>query len=479
MSIGLVLYTDGGAKQNTAGRTIRMGFGIHGYKFTTEKSKQGNGSGNHVLTQTGYVYKNEHDNDKQPEVNALNYFDIHGSSQLEGNSYLAEALALTKAIELALTHDDVEIVNVYTDSDIVTRLINDKTLKIVDGVPINSKGKPISNPQVILTLLEKVELINKTKTLTVRWVKGHSDFLGNQMSDILASLGTEYALNGREDTNIEVSEPKGYWKYEVEKSDLLNLKRLYFRTDSDTRNVYYMSNPKEDGLMGRRVANSSYSVVILKEEDPAINILRDKFDEVIDIPSLIATVRLDKLYSKQTHKFITKYKGAAIRAKLAKSRAFNLVYLDSEELAEEIYPQALSVRVIDNFNYLHNLLDAYMQNGKIDGITFDVTGEFYQSVEVKSKETKVYRKDLGLADRVSFKRDIPVLDKTVSVEFFANLGLDLPDRNTLKRLETSVEKIALVVWYNSSNIINYGFILKTDKDIGIWSNFFSNKLFIK
>lgn len=160
MSLGIVLYTDGGAKQNPAGRTLRMGFGVHGYLYNTEKSKQGNGAVKHVLTQTGYVNKNEHDQEKQPEVTAVTYFDIYGSSQAEGNSYAAEVLALINALKLILEYE-VETVNIFTDSEVVVRLVNDNNYKIVDGKPINTKGKPVSNPELITELLSLVTSVKE------------------------------------------------------------------------------------------------------------------------------------------------------------------------------------------------------------------------------------------------------------------------------------------------------------------------------
>lgn len=478
MSLGIVLYTDGGAKQNPAGRTLRMGFGVHGYLYNTEKSKQGNGAVKHVLTQTGYVNKNEHEQEKQPEVTAVTYFDIYGSSQAEGNSYAAEVLALINALKLILEYE-VGAVSIFTDSEVVVRLINDNNYKIIDGKPVNIKGKPVSHPELINELLTLVTAVREKTNLSVRWVKGHSDFVGNQFSDVLASLGTEFALNGKTDIKIEKTDAKGYWKYEVDKSSLLNLKRLYFRTDSEDRNVYYMSNPKKDELLGRRTTESCYSVVILKTPDKAIETLRNKFDDVIELPSLVASVRLDKLYSKNVHKNIITHGSSCIRAKLTNGRSFNLIYLDGEDIAEEIYPQALSMRMVDNFNYLKDILDGYNETGQIRGKVFDITGEFYELQTVKKETVRVLRKEVNLTDRVSVVKKIPVKGELVETTIHVNLGLDLPDRNTLKRIESEVEEVALAVWYNSETVVNYGFILKTKEGAGIWSNFFSNKLFLR
>jgi hypothetical protein len=58
------------------------------------------------------------------------------------------------------------------------------------------------------------------------------------------------------------------------------------------------------------------------------------------------------------------------------------------------------------------------------------------------------------------------------------LGIDLLDRNSLKRLETHDPKITLLTWRPDDLYFSYATIVKTKTCIGIWSGVFTNQRII-
>jgi ribonuclease HI len=408
------------------------------------------------------------------DMTAIEYYDFHGSTQDEGNSFVAELLALTESLKYfkdALV--DTTMFNIYTDSDSIVRIINDDKLRMsLVGEVVKNNGKKIKYQDLWAEFIELLNIIRSKTDINIRWVKGHSDQLGNQFADVLATLGLRYALAGVEGITHEVSPQQGYWKYEVEKNPLINLKRLYFRTDDTESKTIYMSNPKEDELIGRRLAESCYAVVNLATEDSVLNTVRSVYGSVMDQYSTLAMVRLDKLYSKRPHQYIAKHGIMALVQKFKKGK-FMFNFLDDVLLTEELYPAALSIRAMENFEFLSEVLKNYttgFSNTDIDYKLFDITDYFYTDETVNA--------DLRLADRVKITKPFDLDGKEVMVDYYINLGIDVLERNSLKRLEKEGTRIYLVVWRSGPTVLNYGTILDCKLGNGIWSNYFSNKIYL-
>lgn len=57
------------------------------------------------------------------------------------------------------------------------------------------------------------------------------------------------------------------------------------------------------------------------------------------------------------------------------------------------------------------------------------------------------------------------------------LGTDLLPRNNLKKLEELNPRVYLITWRESKNSLRYATVIECDSGIGIWSNFFADKVF--
>jgi hypothetical protein len=69
-------------------------------------------------------------------------------------------------------------------------------------------------------------------------------------------------------------------------------------------------------------------------------------------------------------------------------------------------------------------------------------------------------------------------NKVDTVELPVLFGLDIPPRNNLKKLEEHEPKIYLITWRDSERTLRYAFIIECKTGIGIWSNYFADRIFL-
>jgi len=105
------------------------------------------------------------------------------------------------------------------------------------------------------------------------------------------------------------------------------------------------------------------------------------------------------------------------------------------------------------------------------------------------KETKKYKKELievlKINDELINEKEyinIPIIktieDRELTVNCPLLLGLDLPPRNNLKKLESLNPTIKIMTWGNNTKL-EYAIIIESIGDIGIWSNYYSNTIFLR
>ena len=483
---GIVVYTDGGCKPNPG----KVGWGAHGYHYTTETDKQGNGLGSHILTRNGYVLNNAKNKESIDAVKVLEYYDFFGSSQTEGTNNLAEIDAVKNTLT-QVKDKDVHEITVYTDSDYVKRGLTEWTevwarndWKKKDGTDVNSRYNWES-------LLEVVKYIkDRGVTITINWVKGHSDNFGNIIADRLASLGVMYSISYIQRNEFKVTNAKGYWKSEVERNPLLGLKRLYFNplTDQNSTN-YYLADPGDDSDFGRRLSEAVYAIVKLNEPEPIINVVKNKQYQVTGEINSVIMLRLDRVYTPVIYDTILEHGHYSLVPNKNKG-SLGLDFLDKREVTKELYPTGLPLRAVENYSYLEEILEAYFQFKEGKEITnkyftsknikfTDVSSVFYENNTVSKKGKEVTSAALRKEFGVGFKTitvKVPYSDIVLDIDI--NLGLDTLDRNALKRVEDKNPKIYIVTWGDSEKA-NYCTIIDTDIGTGIWYNYFASQIFIK
>lgn len=483
----VVFYTDGGCKPNPG----LFGWGFHGYLYTIEREvKKPKKVNSWFITERGY--KNNVTEDTKYIIPEF-YIDSVGSSIVSGTNIRAEVLAVINALNYANTDlEDINNILIITDSDYIVKLLNGRLDKLYKSGWINEDRSMVQNFDILKIMHEAVFNIKKKDiSISVNWVKGHSGDLGNEIADDLATIGINYSKYKNNIISVNVNKsPNSYWKYNNIKHPLLNFKRLYFNSMAkyNTPGKYYQSDPGADDLIiGKSVSDIGYSVVLFNEPIDCLENIKEYQCKITNENNFIFTMKLDNVYNKDTFKYLDEYNSFSLTPD---KRTNNISSITGLPITKEINPTGLSLRAIDNFNTLEDILSKRMTLNKEDLLktafkiqAINITDILYDKND-KNKYTlkdevnslfKTFKVELDISDtyyKLSKKQN-----KFISVPLL--LGIDLPQRNNLKKIESSIEKLELVTWCASKESLRYCIIITTNDAVGIWSNFYADKIFIQ
>ena len=487
---GIVFYTDGSCRPTNPGN---IGWGIHGYHYENESPKKGSGNQTHVLTASGYVPKNEKPPEGFTEVTPLKFFDFFGSNLDQNSNNVAEMDAARNAFLYAVTYD-IDNLTIFTDSEYVRRGITEWSPTWIKRNWIKSDGGEVPNAFYWKKLLEALDALkDKGIKVEINWVKAHIGIYGNTIADKLATVAAMYSMKRIIRNEYNISAPEGYFKLASEKHPFISNKRMYFNTISSSQieGEYYLGDHGvDDNMLGKKNSDCAYSVIQLSTPDPILEKLR-KYQTSIayDIDSII-TSRLDKLFSPEIYNDIINYdEGAFVRVN---SYSLDINCLDTKPLTKELRPPRLAMRAIEAISMLKDKLTLFKSKETDKDNTFvspdhfkatNITDVFYDS-EVKIKkniEETTYKLKAkynvgfsALQVKSSFVKD----DKTIDLNLTLTLGIDLPDRNGLKKLEEMKPEIYLVTWCEGLSSVRYAVIGKAEGSYGIWAGVYSNLIFI-
>lgn len=483
MAQGMVLFTDGGFR-NYCG-----GWGFHGYLYDYDTPKKSSGNPNHILTSMGYVIKNKvlgNDKVKTPEVTPIHYVDGYGGILPPTTNNVAELLSTINGLKHAFEYDIKEI-QVFTDSEYVR-----KGLEIyVDNWRKNGwlKGdqKEPANVELWKSLVfERDRLRDRGVTVKVNWVKGHSDkidniddILGNVLADRLATIGVMAAVANKAVGQILTSEAEGYWKYTVERHPFIMHRRMYFNTLPEyiREGEYYLGDHgKDDDLLGKRISDGAYSVVILEKPDTVLELVRKYQSEISDGTDSIIMARLDHIYRSDTHQELTTFGNFAMEQ--ANQYRLDLSCLDREPLTRELRPPKLAMRAVESVSDLADKLFKYLKKD-VSITTTDITDIIYETTHKVVKKETINVSKLKPEFNVGFAA-LPVLANyetnrpIKAVNITLTLGIDLLDRNALKRLELLNPKVTVISWLDAPEVFRYATIVEVNNDKCISAGVYSN-----
>lgn len=462
MSLHAVIYTDGSARPNPG----NIGWGVHGYIYQNITDKPIVVQ-KHTITNKGYLYPEKFKDDVSP-VEPVEYIDVVGSlDTCCGTNNQAEMLALKTAL---LTLRDKGLESIYLMSDSEYTINNVK-----DYLRSNKKSEYGANVDIWQDIYSAIDACReKNIGLFFNWIKGHSDNVGNDFSDYLSVIGTSHSIDEKKVLDIRYTPGKKYWNIKVEDNPLLSFNRCYFNTQSRFNVIgqYFIADPgPSDLLLGKRSSETGLAVVKLKEPDNIIETIKTKQFEVASQLNSIAMINMAKLYTPSTYKYLELYG----KYSLLKNKRFNsLDFIDGKPLTTEINPVGLSLKAIEAFNTLEDMLELYANNKLNPANVIDITSTFFTIEQVKDKPVTTLHKDLGVG----------VANAQVCIQYNGRetkvplvLGVDLPVRNKLKKLESLTPYIKLILWASTDNSFRYCCVIDCDIGQGIWSNYFADRIF--
>lgn len=481
---GMVIYCDGGCRPNPG----PGGWGLHGYLFSYQAPKKGTGLSDYALTASGYIPKAK-ESEKTPRITPIHYVDGYGCFSFDISNNLAELAAGINALRHASQYD-VGVVQIYTDSEHVCNGINSWVHNWRNNGWLKADGSEIANVKYWRELSElRDTLVARGVEVKFSWVKGHTDALkehdtiiGNVVADRLATVAVFCSRAERKElANVMVSVPDGYWNYTPDKHPFIANRRLYFNTllESNVPGLYYLGeHGKDDDLLGKRVSDGAYSVVQLAEPDPAIELIRNHQAMKSGTVNSIVMIRLDQVFRPETHRQLSMFGSYALDQ--ANPHRLDLQSLDKEPITREFRPPKLAMRAVDSLAELSAKLEQYLAKHPLIACT-DLTETLYEKSVAVSKKGEVTTSlklkteyNVGFA---AFQADAAycVDDSQQSKAVVTlTLGIDLLDRNALKRLESHNPRVTLITWLEAPHVFRYATVVETATDRGIWAGVYSN-----
>jgi ribonuclease HI len=470
---GIVLYTDGSVRPVNPGYG---GWGVHGYSYMAQNSKKGNGNATQLLTADGYVEKITVKESKPVEIKALSYIDGFGSYDIPITNNHAEIAGVANAFAYADKYD-IKKLTVMTDSDYTVK-------GTTQWLPIWHKnnwfkqdGNPVANKEVWLGLEERLNKLKaKGVEVEVKWIKGHSTHLGNQIADKNANIGSAYSKTHLARAEINTVSPEGYWNPKAERHPFICQKRIYFSTKKDVNipGEYYLGDHgKDDELLGSRQVDGCYSYIELKTPDPLIEILRKKqCMESNDLDRIIMG-RLDKLFQGPAATDLLRFGDICLLK--PHTHKLDLHFFDKEPMTKELKPPRLAMRALEALNTLKGIFQAW-QNKQEDIITETNITQLFFTRDDDNKDYKL--KEQFVPGYTSVVSSILYGKEGKAAKIDLCLGVDLPDRNALKKLEKLKPEVFVVSWMEADKAFRYATIIKERDNFGIWAGMYSNLRFI-
>lgn len=483
-NFGLVLYTDGSAQGGNPGYA---GWGAHGYIYSHLPPTKGTGNPNQYLTADGYEEKSIWDKKqkvkgtKPVEIKPLFVINGLGSFGTKETNNVAEVAGVSNGLQYAL-EKGVRKVLIRTDSMYAVQ-------GSTEWLPIwrrnnwyKRDGQPVSNRGLWEKLGDNLQALwDKGVEVDVRWVKSHTtqndhDYdHGNNQADKNADYAAMYAKQGQVRTEMTSTKAEGFWSKTTEKHPFICQPRLYFSTDfaANKEGEYYLGNHgKDDEQIGKRMADGVHSYVKLTEAEKPIEQLRYLQTVMAGQTNSIIMARLDKLYEPAVIADINDYGAVALR-RINKNR-LDLEFSDEEPITKEARTHGMAKRTFDALSTIQGVLEFWQSGSMPEGMrSTDITEIFYTKDDkgVMTLKPEFVVGFSSLPINASYGKT-SVVSKEDKIDLV--LGVDLPDRNALKRLEKFKPTLHVVTWMESDKAYRYATIVQAGADIGIWAGMHSN-----
>lgn len=432
------------------------------------------------------------------EITPIHYVDGYGSFLGVVSNNIGEMFAVLRALMHALEYD-VKALQIFTDSEYVRQGLESWIHGWQRNNWLKSDGTPPKNVDYWKQLIEMRDRLEGRGTkVKINWVRGHNDNYGNERADRLATVGVMCSRDGVQRNEITTSPADGYWKYDTERHPFLFNRRMYFNSLSTqcVPGEYYMGDHgKEDDLLGKRISDGTYACIRLREPDPVLEMVRNYQIEVARGTDSIILCRTDAVFHPQTHRELTTYGRHAIWQATPSRMDLCCMprYISEEEdvedsvnqepLTVELRPARLAMRAVESVAMLSDKLDAFLR-GDANIVKTDLTHILYETTikEVKNKppvalQTLKPEYNVGYA-ALKIDANYQVDGGISSAPVTLNLGIDLMDRNALKRLESLNPVINVISWLESPGVFRYATVVEADGSVGIWAGVYSNLRFV-
>ena len=478
---GIIFYSDASAKPNPG----YGGWGIHGYVYSDQVAKKGSGNTSVFLTSAGYVLKSQVDG-KLAEITPLKYIDGFGSHPNWSNNG-GEVGAMREAVRVAAQFP-VKRVTLYSDSEYAVRGSSYLPTWEANNWCRND-GQPLKNLDYWQGLNEAINhLKSKNVDLSIQWVKGHNEdkdgnfiCLGNAITDRYALFGRRVSTAGEADAQVVTAlTPEGYWAG-IERHPFIHHKCAYF-TSNPAYNVageYYLGDHGKDAEeIGMRNADTGYAYIVLNTPDPLVETVRQKMLQISRSTDLLAFCLLTKVFEQQCSRDLDRFGVGALYAPHRGRIDLNYADEHKDPILKELTPPRIAAAAFEALNELKGVLLDWQNNPQTLLQLTDITPVIFTTTDKDTYQlSDAFGPGFSVLDvEASYAMDAPPHKALLPIGLV--LGVDLPGRNALKRLEAHKPTVLVVTW-RAADSVRFATIVKTDDGVGIWSGYYANRVYLK
>ena len=229
--------------------------------------------------------------------------------------------------------------------------------------------------------------------------------------------------------------------------------------------------------VGKRSGETLYGIVRMDNiPREIVDVMENYQKQYIEYPMLVYTIDLDKLYKPDYNKYIM---NLGIDS-MVRDKNGNMLAMSREPFVYPIKPAGLAKRVYDNTNSLISTLEtarSEIAKGFENG-----NGKFYYDITDLIYEVKGKKLNCKLSNGAKFLELKNIkLDKDITVNTKLVLGIDLPDRNTLKAMESDNPKVYVMFLREGPSIYSYYMFILSDTagSYGVYHNLFSSRVYLE
>lgn len=518
---GYVFYPDGGCYPMHE----HSGAGIHGYRWNLALTAKGIGHNSNSATFHGYVPKTDSfdflNKEEKASINELpraefqswvmgqtdgkenvnyrvpveKYYDAIIPLPFGGTNNTAELNAAIHCLEKIAAEPD------FTDASMV--ILRQDSRYVVDGHNVylpnwldknftRRDGTVVPNKDLWVRFNSIASEIKAQGVLVhFEWVKGHGECIGNNSADELATAARIIAKNPKDvaemDMDFKTSDVTDYWASKAEsRHPMMCYRYLYIGiedAEKERREYYLSTQGKAAEMNGKRTSDDGFSVVRCQPQKHIEEIIAKQYSLKREIDYKFQ-IDLENVYSNAT-RYLDKYGTDFLHRALDNKR--HLQTYGKVMVTQELHPPFLVDRMFDSTDILSDFLDYYKKTESQPTMhVTNITQEFFNIVEedVKVKKGEEPRKKVTCTLKpeiiVGYSKHKAMCawkDKEGKIdqcEVTLRLGIDLPDRNALRRIGDFHPTVYLLSNTLGPGSFMYAVIIEAGDDVGIWSGIHSS-----
>jgi len=461
-----IIYCDGGCGPTNPGP---YGSGAHGYIFNNDTlgKKNGDKPSKYTISNIGYIENDQLLRYEYETVIPLYYIDAVYSYVNVGTNNIAELSAF-----IEVTNDLLKNIDNIPLNNIIFKTDSKYLMSVVSKVSSNPNGNYTNELNSDYYYLIK-DVIDKLNDLTIDYklvkVEAHSTILGNNIADSLATLAKNASNNRNIIRKCVITPAKKYWNIEDTRHPMLRFKQVFFTNNLRTSNpeiIYSIMEYGKDIDPGKKSNEATFGIVILNNPPSEIEDTIQAYQSKLWSMSVVSVIDMNVLYNRNNIHYYNLFNKDIYTFR---NKTLTLHNIDNIPIVFSIRPPGLANQALEKMQVLYNIVKEFRANDRTRTY-IDITDKVYDKSGKKVVTLLVNGTNTLKINTITDNKDVLVnLD----------LGIDTLTRNQFKQLETNDTTVYLVINKVSDTLLEYFTIVSSNDSIGVFCNFYSNKIYIK